>query len=765
MKSTPKFLCALLAISLMLTLCACGREAQKKSAADVPPAQADLVPGQASAVFAPSTDFISAEDAGAYVYAQLPLAGYRVHAVLPADGDLVYAIATRCDANGLFLIGEDGVIPTQIVQYDLEAQQKTDFCYQPALDGARDAAISAAALGADGSLWCLACRFWRDGEALTKSFTLESVDADGTVSESVPLDCPEVRSDPELFVNSDGSFLLHTPEDGILTVYDASGQQTAQQSVELLTDPIAADADGQAWLCTDTEDRAALQAVGSEKQIPISGVTNGLPTLCYGTDAPGVLYAADSTALYRVSLENGATEKLADLSALGVRGGQRFSRTANGCFVFTDTSTDIPVLAALCPSSSGSRQKTVLTLATVTPDSEVLAQVRNFNRSSADYHVELLDFSALLDSGSYADVFTVWNTAIMAGDTPDMIDLSNLPWHSFADRGLLLDLNTLLPQEALLPWLWDALSYHGGNFTFPGCFTVETLVGKQSRLGNKSSWSVAEFLKLAEASDIPMFSGMSRELFLSYMEQYLLDAFWDEETGTCSFDGETFRELLEFANEFPAEFDYENSDMYDTYESDYSRMRSGKQLLTNQSFYGFDDLYVTFVAMENAPCFVGYPTTGTPRRSTFQTDTALAITAACIDNDAAWAFVRTTLQEEYQNEIWTLPINKSVFDAKLAEAMKQEFYTDENGNQVEQSKGGYGWGNDEMIDIYAVTPEQRDAFMELLHSTTSVNSYDESIMEIVREETGGYFAGQKTLDETVKIIQNRVSLYVAEQSN
>ena len=124
MKSTPRFLCALLAISLMLTLCACGREAQKKSAADVPPAQADPVPGQASTVFAPSTDFISAEDAGAYVYAQLPLAGYRVHAVLPADGDLVYAIATRCDANGRFLIGEDGVIPTQSVQYDLEAQNR-----------------------------------------------------------------------------------------------------------------------------------------------------------------------------------------------------------------------------------------------------------------------------------------------------------------------------------------------------------------------------------------------------------------------------------------------------------------------------------------------------------------------------------------------------------------------------------------------------------------------------------------------------------------
>lgn len=215
-------------------------------------------------------------------------------------------------------------------------------------------------------------------------------------------------------MNSDGSFLLHTPEDGILTVYDTSGQQTAQQSVELLTDPIAADADGQAWLCTDTEDRAALQAVGSEKQIPISGVTNGLPTLCYGTDAPDVLYAADSTALYRVSLENGATEKLADLSALGVRGGQRFSRTANGCFVFTDTSADIPVLAALCPSSSRQQAENRFDTGDCDPrfggpraGKELQPKQRRLSCGTAG-------LSALLDSGSYADVFTVWNTAIMA---------------------------------------------------------------------------------------------------------------------------------------------------------------------------------------------------------------------------------------------------------------------------------------------------------------------------------------------------------------
>ena len=42
-------------------------------------------------------------------------------------------------------------------------------------------------------------------------------------------------------------------------------------------------------------------------------------------------------------------------------------------------------------------------------------------------------------------------------------------------------------------------------------------------------------------------------------------------------------------------------------------------------------------------------------------------------------------------------------------------------------------------------------------------TYDQNILDIVKEETAGYFAGQKALDDTVRLIQNRVSLYVAEQ--
>ena len=466
-----KCFCAALAALLLLTFCGCSKETSQKNAENMRREQGTSSLVQTGAIFAPSTEFVSADAAGEYRYTKLPIEGYRVRSVFPASGNLVYVIATPCDASGRFLVGDDGIIPTQLIQYDLEAQQKTAFCYQPALDSARDIALSSAAIAPDGSLWVLVCRFWRadDGESLTTDFTVERLDADGTATEKVLLDGMNLNEEPEFIIGSDGSFLLYTFSNGMLSSFDTAGHLTAQEPLALLTEKFAADSDGQVWFIADTEESAALQAVGSEKQVPISGISNGLPVLCYGADESDVLYMTDTTALYRVPLQTGAAEKIADLAKLNVHGGQPFSRTANGSFVFADRSSDVPALAALCPGVSGGKQKSVLTLATVNPSGQTIAQVQEFNRSNSDYQVEILDFSALLDSGSYMDLFTTWNTAIAAGDTPDMIDFSNLPWHSFADRGLLLDLNTILPQEEILPWLWKAVSYNGANYTFQRC--------------------------------------------------------------------------------------------------------------------------------------------------------------------------------------------------------------------------------------------------------------------------------------------------------
>lgn len=191
---------------------------------------------------------------------------------------------------------------------------------------------------------------------------------------------------------------------------------------------------------------------------------------------------------------------------------------------------------------------------------------------------------------------------------------------------------------------------------------------------------------------------------------------WTGENGVCRFDGEEFRSLLAFANQFPLECDYSRV-AYN--ESDFSRMKAGKQLLMFLTFHGFDALNGQFTLMDNAPCFVGFPVPASCERvrSRFILQGELAITAACSEPDAAWAFIRSVLDEDYQSQIWSFPILRSAFDDMLAEAMKQEFYTDANGRRVERPKGGVSYGSDEMIDCYAVTEQQKDIFMELIRST------------------------------------------------
>ena len=89
---------------------------------------------------------------------------------------------------------------------------------------------------------------------------------------------------------------------------------------------------------------------------------------------------------------------------------------------------------------------------------------------------------------------------------------------------------------------------------------------------------------------------------------------------------------------------------------------------------------------------------------------------------------------------------------------------DENGEPVEASKGGFSYGDGPMIEVYAMTQEQYDTVNGLIENTNRIMRYDQSLMEIINDEAGAFFAGEKTAEETAQLIQNRVQLYMAEQS-
>ena len=96
--------------------------------------------------------------------------------------------------------------------------------------------------------------------------------------------------------------------------------------------------------------------------------------------------------------------------------------------------------------------------------------------------------------------------------------------------------------------------------------------------------------------------------------------------------------------------------------------------------------------------------------------------------------------------------------------MTPDYYEDENGEKVEQPKTSWGYDDFDM-DIYAATQEDVDAVKKIIDSAEiCAGSVNEELTNIITEETAPFFKGQKTAKETADIIQNRIQIYVKENS-
>lgn len=424
--------------------------------------------------------------------------------------------------------------------------------------------------------------------------------------------------------------------------------------------------------------------------------------------------------------------------------------------------------------SSELPQKTVLTYACMWLDYNLRSQILKFNRGSDTYRITVKDYSQYNTEDDYNAGLTKLSTEIIAGKVPDILSVSNLPFSRFAAKGLFEDLwpfidaDSEIKREDLVQAVFKASEIEGKLYQVSPRFQVVTALGATSVVGDKMGWTIKDLMaalqQLPPGADV--FSMETTRETIMYMSGAMgMDSFVDWKTGKCGFDSPEFMSLLEFANLFPETFDYENFDWETDYEDEFSRIASGKQLLSMFYMSDFQNYQYYRQAFGGDVTFVGFPTES-GNGSAFMLDGGLTMSSKCADKEGAWQFIRTVLTQGYQDENvwWNMPTNQKSFDKKLKEAMTPQYYTDENGNQVEQSRGGWSMGRDgETIEIYALTQAEADEIMELIGATTRLFTFDDSILTIVKEEAAPYFSGQKSVQEVAKIIQSRASIYVNEQ--
>ena len=432
-------------------------------------------------------------------------------------------------------------------------------------------------------------------------------------------------------------------------------------------------------------------------------------------------------------------------------------------------------LARLTPAGEDAlADRTVLKLATMGLDSETRARVLEFNRTSGSYRIDVRDYSEYNTAGDVSAGLSKLNTEILAGNMPDLLDVSGgISLRLYAARGLLEDLwpfidsDPELGREGVMERPLKAAEIAGKLYQVFPRFTIETAAGAPAAVGDKMGWTLEELraaLAKQPAGCSVLGPDQTREDVLETMFADSLDSFVDWTTGEARFDSPEFQAILDFCASLPAPASGEGTDGY-------TRVASGEQLLLPVSLNDLQSIQLYRTLFGGGVTFVGYPGEG-GGAVRFASENGMAMSASCQDKEGAWSFLRQVLLPTGGDIVPGLdfPVNRADFQRTAEESMAFRYLKDETGNTVTGSDGepllegtAYLLIGGQMVAIKPATQADYDQVMALYDAADSLTGRDENVWKIVRECAQPCFAGDQSAQDAAHTIQNRVTLYLNEQ--
>lgn len=363
----------------------------------------------------------------------------------------------------------------------------------------------------------------------------------------------------------------------------------------------------------------------------------------------------------------------------------------------------------------------VLKLACYPGISRTMAKlVGEFNSSNSTYRVEYTNYDE--------DHLNLLLAQIASSNPPDIL-LSNgtidTSSEGYSDLYPLLDHSELLSRSSFIPGLLNALSSKEELHEIWTSFTFNTFLARSEDLLN-SSRTIESFETIAaqKGNNYSVFEKwVTRDELLKWIASISTGQYIDRAMGTCNFSVSSFSRLLEWCKRLPSlpqnTDDYQNALLYPQYIENPAVIENWTKMLGGNIEY------------------VGFPVEGGNKNylscgfmSTLSIPSSGNITGA-------WDFIEFSLITIGRENIG-------------ADSMSMKFSTlnDPFRNAMYRSLGE----TDATKFINAVE-----------ETSTIITQSDEVLRRIIMDSCVGYFAGDKTLEDTVNLIQSRSSIYINEK--
>ncbi len=463
--------------------------------------------------------------------------------------------------------------------------------------------------------------------------------------------------------------------------------------------------------------------------------------------------------LYRMD-RNGQTRPLVlwDECLLSVSGITETRSLGDGRFLLGGLFAEPLLLLPAQPEDI--KPRTMLTLAVLPtqdaldhePDpttyyANVVHNISSFNARSSDCYVKLLDLS---EGGSLTaeQALMKLNTQILSGQVPDMLVLNgSLSPFAFLRQGLLRDLAQDLEADPDLDAedlvLARAIENDcGGLYLMTDCFSIETRLGLRSRFGEAWGWSFEDYRRIdAEMTDGKMtIYNLTRDYFLENSASRYLRQAIDWKSGTCDFENPDFVRLLEACRDI-RETPEDPENMIFGWNLLGDGVEATDLVMLNEA----TDLAKECRRVGQSVSVIGWPTPDGSCGTDFGISHPIGVMKNGGHPELCWKFLKYCLLHAER----AIPNYRPLLEQQMEEAR----HIDPNAERDL-------WYDGLTSPITEAEITQFDTLLSKVEHTTLK---DETAMAIIREEVVPFLAGERSAEDTARLIQNRISIYVAEQ--
>ncbi|AOT72001.1 extracellular solute-binding protein [Geosporobacter ferrireducens] len=424
------------------------------------------------------------------------------------------------------------------------------------------------------------------------------------------------------------------------------------------------------------------------------------------------------------------------------------------------------------------QKQEVITVSVPASNRAIEVAASKFQKDNPGYRIEIQEYP----SQDYETYVKNLNTQILSGKGPDIISVAGLPYENYISKNILADLSEMMAKDNRFDInnyytnILDALKYNDKLYVMPTNFTFNILMANQEILDQESitiddgkwSWndfkSVAEKVSKGNRAAMPSVSPMD---LLSLFTNDSYSNYIDAGLKKADFISQGFTDLLNTVKAF-GEGNLTDSNVKNDMASVLEA--AGREAIvfyplsiTDYNMYGFmKSAFKEQLALYNMPSSGG-------NGGTFTSNSMYAINRNSKYKDQSWEFLKILLSDEIQSQsmqggavqgqsmkaLGGFSINKTAQQMKAQQAIDAS----QSGAMRIMMKSG---NSSITLSSAPMSQADIDGINKFIAGLNTYANEDANISSIVQDETRNFFSGSKSVEETTKLIQDRVNTYLKE---